>query len=81
MSCKVSSQANNKARSQIVAFDSDKPDLDDFEPESKSNFSKIFPRLLLLATILGLLATGVMAISVLQPDLLNPTQKPEAPKS
>jgi protein phosphatase len=70
MSCRVTPTATDSSRSQLVAID--EPDSADLEPEpsSKFQFSKLVTRLLLLVTILGLLASGAIALSILRPNLL-----------
>jgi protein phosphatase len=73
MSCRVSPATATSHSSQLVAIDRDEPDLDDFDLEtsSKFQFSKMFTRLLLLATVLGLLASGAIAIAVFRPNWVN----------
>jgi protein phosphatase len=72
MSCRVTPTATDPSRSQLVAIETEEPDSDDLEPEpsSKFQFSKLVTRLLLLVTILGLLASGAIALSILRPNLL-----------
>jgi protein phosphatase len=72
MSCRVTPTATDSSRSQLVAIDTEEPDSADLEPEpsSKFQFSKLVTRLLLLVTILGLLASGAIALSILRPNLL-----------
>jgi protein phosphatase len=73
MSCRVSPTATNRQSSQLVAIDQDEPNSDDFELEtnSKFQFSKMLTRLLLLVTVLGLLASGTIAIAILRPNWVN----------
>ncbi len=73
MSCRVTPPTTERSQSsQIVAIETEETDSDDLEPEpsSKFQFSKLVTRLLLLVTILGLLASGAIALSVLRPNLL-----------
>jgi protein phosphatase len=72
MSCRVTSATDRHRSSQLVAIESDEPDSADLEPEpsSKFQFSKLVTRLLLLVTVLGLLASGSIALSILRPNLL-----------
>jgi protein phosphatase len=81
MSCRVTPAADRSRSSQLVAIEPE-PDSDDLEPEpsSKFQFSKLVTRLLLLVTILGLLASGAIALSILRPNLLPWQHQIDRPK-
>ncbi len=73
MSCRVKSTTPEPSRSSPIGeVDSDEADSADIEPKSSSkfHFSKLVTRLLLLVTLLGLMASGTIAIAILRPNWL-----------
>ncbi len=86
MSCRVSPNRGSTQSSQLatipreIDFDADDDDEED-ESGSGLKFGKIFTRLLLLMTVLGLLASGAIAFSILRPNISdNPPPQIDRPK-
>ncbi len=70
MSCQVSPQKSPSRSHQIVPVQKyAEPDLDELSSDSKSSIEKIIAAVLLVAAALGLLATIVLAVGMLRPDI------------